>query len=190
MAASLDPELKKQVDEKYKLLDGYKKGGVSYFNFAVDQIFKMSSMAEESLKAFIKDFGTKGLAKIPHENVRTIATQMDGVAKRLADSNVLRSESLTQYITGLTFCSVEPFRAVFLNRLTNLTYRDATGDVTLSGMSSSKVLAKILEVSTAGKAIYDHLHAGNIISNLPQRANAHSIHQHFKHIGVIYYGFL
>ncbi len=130
MAASLDPELKKQVDEKYRLLDGFKKGGVSYFKLAVDQIFKMSSMAEESLKAFIKDFGSKGLAKIPHENVRTIATQMDGVAERLADSNVLRSESLTQYITGLTFCSVEPFKAVFLNRLTELTYRDATGDVT------------------------------------------------------------
>jgi hypothetical protein len=94
----------------------------------------MSSMAEESLKSFIKEFGKQGLAKIPHENVRTIATQMDGVAERLADSNVLRSESLTQYITGLTICSVAPFKAVFLNRLTELTYRDATGDVTLSGM--------------------------------------------------------
>ena len=126
MANSLDHELKKQVDEKYNLLDGYKKGGISYFKVAVDQIFKMSSMAEDSLKSFIKEFGKQGLAKIPHENVRTIATQMDGVAERLADSNVLRSESLTQYITGLTFCSVEPFKAVFLNRLTELTYRDAT----------------------------------------------------------------
>ena len=45
----------------------------------------MSSMAEESLKSFIKEFGRLGLAKIPHENVRTIATQMDGVAERLAD---------------------------------------------------------------------------------------------------------
>jgi hypothetical protein len=86
---------------------------------------------------------------------------MDGVAERLSDSNVLRSESLTQYITGLTICSVAPFKAVFMQRLTDLTYCDATGDVTLSCMSSSKVLAKINEVSTAGKAIYDHLHAGN-----------------------------
>ena len=52
MANSLDPELKKQVDEKYKLLDGYKKGGISYFKIAVDQIFKMSSMAEDSLQVF------------------------------------------------------------------------------------------------------------------------------------------
>jgi len=44
MVNSLDPELKKQVDEKYKLLDGYKKGGISYFKLAVDQIFKMSSL--------------------------------------------------------------------------------------------------------------------------------------------------
>jgi hypothetical protein len=173
MANSLDPELKKQVDKKYKLLDGYKKGGISYLKLAVDQIFKMSSMAEDSLKSFIKEFGKQGLAKIPHENVRTIATQMDGVAERLSDSNVLRSESLTQYITGLTICSVAPFKAVFMQRLTNLTYRDATGDVTLSCMSSSKVLAKINEVSTAGKAIYDHLHAGNKW-NLPGKPGLHA----------------
>ena len=35
VAASLDLELKKQVDEKYKLLDGYKKGGISFFKLAV-----------------------------------------------------------------------------------------------------------------------------------------------------------
>jgi hypothetical protein len=32
-------------------------------------MFKMSSMAEDSLKSFIKEFGKQGLAKIPHENV-------------------------------------------------------------------------------------------------------------------------
>ena len=31
----LDPELKKRVDEKYKLQDDYKRGGVSYFKIAV-----------------------------------------------------------------------------------------------------------------------------------------------------------
>ena len=62
---------------------------------------------------------------------------------------------------------------MFLNRLTKLTYRDATGDVTLSGMSSPEVLAKILEVSTAGKAIYDHLHAGNKW-NLPGKHGLHA----------------
>ena len=128
---SLDPELKKQVDEKYTKLDVYQKGGISYFKLAVDTIFKMSSMAEDSLKSFIKEFGKQGLAKISHENVRTIATQMDGVAERLADSGVLRSESLIQYVTGLTICLVVPFRTVFTNRLTEFTYADATGDVSL-----------------------------------------------------------
>ena len=99
---------------------------------------------------------------------------MDGVAERLADSNVLRSESLTQYITGMTICSVASFKAVFMQRLTELTYRDATGDVTLSRMSSSEVLANINEVSTAGKAIYDHLHAGNKW-NLPGKPGLHAI---------------
>jgi hypothetical protein len=161
IANCLDPELKKQVDEKYRLLDDYQKGGISYFKIAVERIFQMSSMAEESLKSFMKEFGEKGLAKVPHENVRTIATQMDGVAERLADANKLRSESLVQYMTGLSICSVAPFKAVFMARLTKFNYLDATGDVTLLSMTCAEVLAKIKEVSTAAKAIYDHMNIGN-----------------------------
>ncbi len=63
----------------------------------------MSSMTEESLKSFIKDFGKNGLAQVPNENVRLITFQVDGVAERLADSSLLRSKSLTQYVEGFTF---------------------------------------------------------------------------------------
>ena len=173
MSNSLDPELRKQVDEKYILLDAYKKGGVAYFKTAVDIIFKMSSMSEDSLKSFMKEFGKNGLAKIPHENVRLIATQVNGVAEQLADSNVLRLEVLTQYLTGLTACSVPKFKNVFEARPTDLTYRDAMGDVVLSSMSSSDVLSKVKEVSTAAKAIYDHLHAGNLW-NIPGKHGLHA----------------
>ena len=173
IANCLDPELKKQVDEKYQLLDAYQKGGISYFKIAAERIFQMSSMAEESLKSFMKEFGEKGLAKVPHENVRTIATQMNGVAERLADANKLRSESIVQYISGLTICSVAPFKAVFMNRLTEFTYLDATGDITLSSMTCAEILAKIKEVSTAAKSIYDHLHLGNKW-NIPGKHGHHA----------------
>jgi hypothetical protein len=69
MANCLDPELKKQVDEKYTRLNDYEKGGISYFKIAAYTIFKMSSIAEDSLKSFMKEFGKQGLAKISHENV-------------------------------------------------------------------------------------------------------------------------
>ena len=54
-------------------------------------VFKMSAMAEESLKTFIKDFGKNRFAKVSHENVRAIATQVNGVAEQLADSVLLPS---------------------------------------------------------------------------------------------------
>ena len=54
----------------------------------MDTVFKMSSMTEESLKSFIKDFGKNGLAKVPNENVCLITFQVDGVAERLADSSL------------------------------------------------------------------------------------------------------
>ena len=145
---SLDPELKKQVDEKYWLLDDYQKSDISYFKIAVDTIFKMSSMAKDSLKSFMKEFGKQGLAKISHENVLTIATQMDGVAKRLPDADKLRTEALIQYMTGLMICSVPSFKSVFMNRLTELTYLDATGDVAQKFLQRSRKYLPLPSQST------------------------------------------
>jgi hypothetical protein len=103
LASLMDPELKRQVDEQYSELDLYQQGGISYFKITVDTVFKMSSMTEESLKSFIEEFGKNGLVKVPNENVRLITFQVDGVAEHLADSGLLRSESLTQYLEGFTY---------------------------------------------------------------------------------------
>ena len=75
LALSMDTELKRQVDEQYRELDLYQQGGISYFKIVVDTVFKMSSMTEESLKSFIKDFGKNGLAQVPNENVHLITFQ-------------------------------------------------------------------------------------------------------------------
>jgi hypothetical protein len=120
----------------------------------------MSSMAEESLKSFIKDFGKNGLAKVEHENVRTISYKVDGIAKRLADSNFLRSEPFIQYLTGYTRCSVTVFKEVFNHKLTEFMYLDATGGDHFSSLASTEVLDNINELSQAAVAIYDHLQLG------------------------------
>jgi hypothetical protein len=53
---SLDPELKKQVYERYsKLMEVYQQGGIPFFKITMDTVFKMSIMAEESLMSFITD---------------------------------------------------------------------------------------------------------------------------------------
>ena len=49
LASSMDPELKRQVDEQNSELDLYQQGGISYFKIVMDTVFKMSSMTEESL---------------------------------------------------------------------------------------------------------------------------------------------
>jgi hypothetical protein len=122
----------------------------------------MSSMTEESLKSFIKDFGKNGLAKVPNENVCLITFQVDGVAERLADSSLLCSKSLTQYVEGFTYCSVPKFKMIFVNKSVEYTYQDATGGSSLASMSSGDVLLKIKETSRAAVAIYDHLQLGKM----------------------------
>jgi hypothetical protein len=166
LASLMDPELKRQVDEQYSELDIYQQGGISYFKITVDTVFKMSSMTEESLKSFIKEFGKNGLAKVPNENVCLITFQVDGVAERLADSGLLRSESLPQHVEGFTDCSVVKFKMVFANKCVEYTYQDATGGSSLAAMSSSEVLLKIKEASCATVAIYYHLQLGKKC-NLP-----------------------
>ncbi len=116
LGSLMDTELKRQVDEQYRELDLYQQGGISHFKIVMDMVFKMSSMTEESLKSFIKNFGKNGLAKVLNENVHLITFQVDGVAKRLADSSLLHSESLTQYVEGFTYCSVPKFKMVFVNK--------------------------------------------------------------------------
>jgi hypothetical protein len=152
-------------------LNLYQQGGISYFKIVVDTVFKMSSMTEESLMSFIKDFGKNGLAKVPNENVHLITFQVDGVAERLADSSLLCSKSLTQYVEGFTYCSAPKFNMVFVNKSVEYTYQDATGGSSLASMFSADVLLKIKETSRAAVAIYDHLQLGKKWNLLGKHVN-------------------
>ena len=160
LTSSMDVELRRQVETIEQELDVYQRGGITFLKIVMDTLFKMSTMAEDSLKQFIKDFGEKGLAKIPYENVRVISFQVNGVAERLADANLLRSESFIYYVNGYTRCSVAPFKAVFQNKATEYMYLDATGTSPFSSMSSPQVLAKIKETSRVAEALYDNLNLG------------------------------
>ena len=93
--------------------------------------------------------------------MRLISSQIDGVAERLTDSGLLRSESLIHYINGYTICTVDVFKRVFSNKAVEYTYLDATGESSFSSMTNGYVLKEMHEISTATRAIFDHLHLGN-----------------------------
>ena len=82
-------------------------------------------------------------AKVPNENVCLITFQVDGVAESLADSGLLRSKSIAQYVGGFTYCSVPKFKMVFVNKSVEYTYQGAMGGSSLALMSSSDDLLKI-----------------------------------------------
>ncbi len=93
--------------------------------------------------------------------MQLISGQINGVAKRLADSSLLRSESLIHYKNGYTICTVDTFKQVFSNKSVKFTYLDSTGEFSFSSMLSGDVLKEMNEISTAARAIYNHLHLGN-----------------------------
>jgi hypothetical protein len=102
-----------------------------------------------------------------------IYSQIDGVAGRLVDSSLLCSESLIYYINGHTICTVDTFKQDFSNKSVEYTYLDATGESSFSSMSSGDVLKEMNEISTAARAIYNHLHLGNKW-NLPGKHGHHA----------------
>ncbi len=122
--------------------------------------------------SFIKDFGKNGLAKIPHENVQLISSLIGEVSERLADSSLLHSESFIHYINGYRICTVDAFKQVFSNKSVKYTYLDATGESSFSSMLSGNNLKEMNKISTAARAIYDHLHLGNKW-NLPGKHGHH-----------------
>ena len=110
-------------------------------------MFARSCNTIASLKTFLKITKTKGLGRIPGENVVYFSKEVLAVGKRLHASGDLPEESIIDVLTGLTKCSCKPFRDTFTSYL-----QDA--------------IKKSLEVSAGGinstedvyDSIYDILH--------------------------------
>ena len=68
---------------------------------------------------------------------------------------------------------MDAFKQVFLNKAVEYTYLDATGEFSFSSMTNGYVLKEMHEISTAARAIFDHLHLGNKW-NLPGKHGHHA----------------
>ena len=166
----LDSELQKQVNDQFERLDGYERGGITYFKILVDTVFKMSSLTVKSLKQFIADFGKDGLTKVQGENVRHIGTLILAVAARLADCGNLGFESYQHVVDGLGKCNVAKFRDVYKQKSATLTFEDALHG--FGDMSSNAVMKNIEGVLHPAMNIYDNLNLGRQWNVPGKSANA------------------
>jgi hypothetical protein len=154
----LNSELQKQVNDKFERLDGYERGGITYFKILVDTVFKMSRLTVKSLKQFIDDFGKDGLTKVQGENVSHIGTLILAVATRLADCRNLGFESYQHVVDVLGKCNVAKFREVYKQKSAALTFEDALHG--FGDMSSDAVMKNIEGVLHPAMNIYDNLNLG------------------------------
>ena len=76
-------------------------------------MFARSRDTTASLKTFFKITETKGMGRIPGENVVYFAKEILAVGKRLHISGDLPEETIVDLLTGLTKCSCKRFRTVF-----------------------------------------------------------------------------
>jgi hypothetical protein len=151
----LDPEVKKQVKEKYDTLKQIEKGGIIYFKIAMETIFKMSSLTIKALKDYFVAFGKNGLNGIQGENARTGGTMLIAVATRLADYDRLDYESIQHVADGFSKCSVKKFRDIFTAKASALVFTDALEG--FASMSSSEVLKEVENIIYPAMTIFDNL---------------------------------
>ena len=60
---SSDPALNKRIEEKYEVLGGIEKRGITYLNIYLDEMFNMSDVVITSLQELLKNFSRDVVAK-------------------------------------------------------------------------------------------------------------------------------
>ena len=81
MMNSCDALLVKRIDEKFKDLDFFEQGGVTYIKIALDEMFTISNTVVVTLQGFFDAFSKAGIAKVPNEDVRVARVQIVAIAE-------------------------------------------------------------------------------------------------------------
>ena len=110
---SCTASLREQIDMNYKKLQPVFQGAITYVWIKYKCMFARSRDTTASLKTFFKITETKGLGRIPGENVVYFAKEVLAVGKRLHTSGDLPEETIVDVLTGLTKCSCKQFKTVF-----------------------------------------------------------------------------
>jgi len=144
---SCTASLREQIDMNYKKLHPAFQGAITYVWIKYKCMFARSRDTTASLKTFFKITETKGLGRIPGENVVYFAKEILAVGKRLHISGDLPEETIVDVLTGLTKCSCKPFRTVFESYLQDAIKKSL--EITAGGLGATE---------DTYDAIYDILH--------------------------------
>jgi hypothetical protein len=69
------------IDKKFKDLDLYKQGGVTYIKISLDEMFTISNTVVTTIQGFFEAFSKDGIGKVPNKDVRVITEQIVAVTE-------------------------------------------------------------------------------------------------------------
>lgn len=166
---SCDINLVKRIDEKYDCLAEYEQGGITFLKIALDEMFTMSNMVVMSLQKYLKQFAQEGIAKVPNEDVRVCAEQLNAVCARLAEVDALPQETTGFILEGFTRCSVVEFRDIHKLLATTLKVRQMRA--VTGRRDSSTTLAEVQKLCSEACEVFHSLNLTNKW-NIPQNHRA------------------
>ncbi|KAL7465923.1 hypothetical protein ACHAXS_006228, partial [Conticribra weissflogii] len=110
---SCTADLREQINLRYKDLPPVYQGAAVYVWIMYYFLFAKSRNTTEAMKKFLKIVKSKGLSRVPHENVVIFRKEVLAVCRRLYASGDLPEETTEDILEALKKSSVKKFRDLF-----------------------------------------------------------------------------
>jgi hypothetical protein len=154
MMNSCDALLVKRINKKFKNLDLYKQGGLTYIKFALYEMFTISNTVVTFLQGFFKAFSKDEIGKVPNKDVCVVMEQIVAVTEQLAKVSALPTECTVQILEGFTRCSVLTFKQMFHHLLVGEGLRQLC---TLTPLHDSTCLGGIKKLCKEANNMFNEL---------------------------------
>ena len=176
MLNSSESELKQRVDEKFKKLESFEQGEITYLKFVLDEMFCMTNDVMAALQTFLKNFSEEGLSKTVGGNVMEILAQVKAVSEILDEVNQLPLEAPTYILQRITKCSVAEFTRPFELLLNKERVKQMSTSVMLANTTTA-TLKRVKQILILANNSYHSLNTSNSW-NVP---SGHHAAREFKH---------
>jgi hypothetical protein len=159
----------KYVDEKFDQLFEYEKGGITYLNIPLDEMFTMSNMVIMLLQKYLKQFAQEGLTRVPNEDVQLCLKQIAAVCVQLAKVDALPQEAPGCILEGFIQYLVVEFRDI--HKLLATTNKVCHMQAVSGRRGSTTTLAAVHKLCSKANEVFHSLNLTNEW-NIPQSHRA------------------
>jgi hypothetical protein len=169
-------KMKEALMLEYQNLDVCFRGGVIFAWMLCNKLFGLNRDTNAGMVNFLKLFWNKGLHCYQGENVDLAQKELLAVCSRLTETKELPQEMPVDLLTGLTLCSVDPFKTLFEHKLQVAKAKSLEGN---HHLSQPEIMGVVRVLLATAAQYYSSLNMSDTW-NLPQKSAPECIWHTFR----------